>query len=136
MILVKRSNSSGLVNFDNTSMFCLAFPNSAASFSTAVYWCFARHCCRHRNFQLPTSVLMFLKSSSSGSMKNIPCNFLALSNFRFSIAHVCFALRFDASDACLHISGHTLSGLEVVCFLVSFSTDHAHPCSGFFKQIQ
>ena len=29
-----------------------------------------------------------------------------------------------------HISGHLLSGLEVVCFLVSLSPDHVHPSSG------
>ena len=39
----------------------------------------------------------------------------------------CFALRFDASDIGFHISGHTLSGLEVVCFLVSLLPDHIHP---------
>ena len=63
-----QSNSRGLVSFHNTSMFCLTFPNTAVGFPTVVYWCFARHCCWYRNFQLPTSVflMMFLKSSSSG----------------------------------------------------------------------
>ena len=37
---------------------------------------------------------------------------------------LCF---FAASDICFHISGHTLSGLEGVCFLVSLSPDHAYP---------
>ena len=63
---------------------------------------------------------------------NIPRNCLALSSFGFSMAHFCFALRlrFDASDMCFHISGHTLSGLEVVCFLVSLSPDHVYPSGG------
>ena len=48
----------------------------------------------------------------------------------FSIAHFCFAFRFDASDICFHISGHTLSGRGVVCFLVSLSPDHVYPSGG------
>ena len=70
-------------------------------------------------------------SSSSGSMKKIPRYCLALLSFGFSMAYFCFALRFDASDICFHISGHTLSGLEVVCFLVSLLPDHVYPSSGF-----
>ena len=69
-------------------------------------------------------------SSSSGSMKKIPRNCLALSSFGFSTAHFCFALLFAASDICIHISGHTLSGLEVVCFLVNLSQDNVYPSSG------
>ena len=122
-----RTNSGGLVSFDNTSMFCLASPNTAVGFSTAVHWCFARHCCWHRNCQLPTSVffMMSLKSLSSSSMKKIQRNFLASSSFGFSIAHFCFAFRFTASDICFHISCHALSGLDVVCFLVSLTS---RPC--------
>ena len=37
---------------------------------------------------------------------------------------------FAASDICFHISDHTLSGLEVVCFLASLSPG---PC--FFRQV-
>ena len=73
-------------------------------------------------------------SSSSGSMKMIPRCCLALSSFGFSITHFCFALLFAASDICFHISGHTLSGLEVVCFLVSLSQDHVYPSGGLFVQ--
>ena len=51
--------------------------------------------------------IMSLNSSSSSSLKKIQRNLLALSFLLF------FAFR------C--ISGHTLSGLEVVCFLVSLS---------------
>ena len=43
------------------------------------------------------------------------CILLAISSLGFSMAHFCFSFLFAASD----ISGHTLSGLEVVCFLVS-----------------
>ena len=67
-----------------------------------------------------TFFMVCLNSSSSGSMKKIPHNCLALSSFGLSIAHFCFALRFDASDICFHRSGHTLSGLEVVCFPVKW----------------
>ena len=79
--------------------------------------------------------MVCLNSSSFGSMKKIPHNFLALSSFGFSIAHFCFALLFAASDICFHISGHTLSGLEVVCFLVNLPADHVNPSGGlsFYK---
>ena len=71
-----------------------------------------------------------LSSSTSGSMKKIPRNCLALSRIGFSTIHFCFALRFDASDICFLKSGHTLSGLEVVCFLVSLPPDHVSPSGG------
>ena len=54
-------------------------------------------------------------------MKNIPLNRLALSNFGFAIAHLCFAFFFAASDINIHIFVRTLSGREVVCFLVGLS---------------
>ena len=73
---------------------------------------------------LRAAFIVSLSSSSFGSMKNIPLNCLALSSFSLSMAHLCFAFFFAASDICFHISGHTLSGLEVVCFLVSLHPDH------------
>ena len=63
-------------------------------------------------------------------MKKISRNLLALSNFGFSIAHFSFALHFAASDICFHTSGHTLSGLEVACFLVRLSPNHENPSGG------
>ena len=63
-------------------------------------------------------------------MKKIPRNLLALSSFGFSMVHFLLFLRFDASDLCFHISGHTVSGLEVVCFLVSLLKDHVYPSGG------
>ena len=112
-----QSNSHRFVSFDNTSIFRLVFPNTAAAFTAAIYWCFTWHCCWHRNFQLSTTVF----HGSSGSMKKIPRNLLAISSLGFSMIHFCFAFRFDASDICFNISGHTVSGLEVVCFIVSLS---------------
>ena len=32
---------------------------------------------------------------------------------------------------CFHISGHTLSGLDVIGFFVNFSPDHGYPSRGF-----
>ena len=92
-----------------------------------------RHCCWHRNFELSTSIFQkkSLNSSSSGSTKKIPRDLLALSSFGFSMAHFCFSLRFDASDTCLQISGLTLSGLEMICYLVRITTDHVYPSGGF-----
>ena len=83
---------------------------------------------------LRAAFIVSLNSSSSGSMKKIPRNCLALSGFGFSIAHFCFAIFFAASDICVHISGHTLSGLEVVCFLVSLHPDHVDPFRWTFVQ--
>ena len=48
----------------------------------------------------------------------------------------CFALLFNASDKIFHKTGHTLSGLEVVCFLVRVSPDHVYPSGGLsFNQM-
>ena len=115
--------SRAFVGINNTHIFCLAFPNIAVGFTTALYRYFATHSCWHRNFQLSlrAAFIVSLNSSSSGSIKNIPTNCLALSSFGFSIAHLCFAFFFAASDINFHISGHTSSGREVVCFLVSLS---------------
>ena len=74
--------------------------------------------------------MILLNSSSSGSMKKISRNCLVISSFGVSRAHFCFALLFAASDICFHISGHTLPGLEVVCFLVSLHPDHVYPLGG------
>ena len=68
--------------------------------------------------------MVCLNSSSFGSMKKIPRICLALSSFGFSTANLCFAFFFAASDKC------PLSGLEVVCFLVSLSPDHVYPSGG------
>ena len=46
--------SRAFVGINNTSVFGLAFLNTAASFPAAIYWCFAWHCYWHRNFQLST----------------------------------------------------------------------------------
>ena len=42
----------------------------------------------------------------------------------------CFALRSYASDICSHMSGHTLSGREVICFLVSLLPDNVYSSGG------
>ena len=79
--------------------------------------------------------IVSVNSSSAGSMKYIPRNFLALSSFVFSIAYFCFSFRFDASDTSFHISGHKESGLDVVCFLVSRSQDHVYPSGSFSSTV-
>ena len=113
-----QSYSHRLVGIDSTSMFGLVFHQIAAGFLAAICWCFARHCCWHRNFQLATSVFHCVyKFFIIWLMKKIPRNCMALSSIRFLIAHFCFALLFAASHKCFH----TLPGLEVVCFLVSLS---------------
>ena len=47
--------SRAFVGINNTSVFCLAFPNIALGLPTALNRNFARHCCWHRNIQLSTS---------------------------------------------------------------------------------
>ena len=123
--------SHAFVGINNTSEFCLAISNTAVGFSTALYRYFARHCCWHRNFQLSTSGFdCELEFFIVWFNKNIPLNCLALSSLGFSIAHFCFSLRFNASDICVHISGHALSRREVVCFLASLPADHVYPPGG------
>ena len=78
--------------------------------------------------------IVSLNFSSFGSMKNIFLNCLALSSIGFSIAHLCFAFFFAASDIRVHISGHTLSGREVVCVLASLLQDHVYPSAALFVQ--
>ena len=63
-------------------------------------------------------------------MKNIPLDCLALSSLGFSMVHVCFAFFLAASDIRVHKSGHTSSGREVVCCLVSLLPDHVYPSGG------
>ena len=114
------------LSFDNTSIYGLAFPKALQI--TGVLQGIAAGI-GISNF-LRAFLMMCLNSSSSGSMKKVPRNCLALSSCGSSIAHFCFGLRFDASSICFHISVHTLSGLEVVCFLVSLSQDHVYPSGG------
>ena len=93
---------------------------------------FARHCWWHRNFQLSTSgfdceleffVIWFVEEYSLQVSGIVELWFLD------SPSLFCF-LFFAASDMCYHLSDHTLSGREVVCFLVSLPTDHVYPSGG------
>ena len=105
MISVRNSFQSDFqrfASFNNTSVFCLMFSNTAAGVPAALaYWSFTRHWCCHRNFHsnFPLAFFMIrMNSSSSGPIKKLPRNLLALSSFGFSMAHFWFSLRFDASD--------------------------------------
>ena len=106
-----------------------------------------RHCCWHRN-EFPTFYDHFAVFNFSSGMKKFLVIFW---HFRTLVSGTpifvfCFFFQFlggldwncpflflfaDASDICLLTSGPTLSGLEVVCFLVSLSPDHLHPSSRF-----
>ena len=113
-----QSFSIRFVDIDISSIFDLVFLSTAAGFSASIYWCFARHCCWHGNFQLPTSVFddvpEFFVCRFNDKRYHV---IVLLSSFGFSIANFCFALLFAASDICFHTSGHSLSGLA--CFFVS-----------------
>ena len=71
-----QSYSHRFVGIDNTSIFGIVFPNTAAGFSTAMYWCFYKALLVAS--EIPTFyehfLMMCLNSSSSGSMKKIPRN--------------------------------------------------------------
>ena len=99
--------------------FCLAFPTIAVGFSTAIYRYFARHMLLAS--ELPT-LYEWLSLWAWILHRLVQWRiFLFIvwhcRAFGFSIAHLCFAFFFTASDICFHISGHTSSGREVVCFL-------------------
>ena len=107
-----QSNSHRFISFDNTSIFALVFPKTAAGFSAATYWVLSSNATGIGISNFLRAVFMVrLNSSSSGSIKKIP-------------------RRFDQSDICFHISGHTLSGLDFVCFLVSLPPEHENPSGG------
>ena len=93
----------------------LAFSNTAVGYCSFSVFCIAAGI-GTSNF-LRAAFIVSLKSSSFGSIKNIPLNCLVLSSFGFSTAHVGFAFFFTASDIDVHLSGHT-SGREVFRFLV------------------
>ena len=85
----------------NRILSCVALPNIAVGFSTALEKQFARHCCWHRNFhsKIPrTTFIVNLNFSSFGSMKNVSLNCLAFSSLGFPTTHLCFAFFFAASD--------------------------------------
>ena len=93
MILVERSFHElrcRFIGLNNASVFCLVFFNYVTSFVVLCTLKFARHW--GSNFL--RAFFMISYSPSSGSIKQIPRNFLALSSFSFSIAHFCFSLTF------------------------------------------
>ena len=53
---VFQSHCHRVVGINNTSIFGLSLPNTAAGFTKAIYWCFTRHYCWHRNFKLSMRV--------------------------------------------------------------------------------
>ena len=94
--------------------------HTAANFTAVIYYGFTKHCCWHRNYQLSTSIF-------HGTFEFFIINFneedttlsSGIIELWFLVIIFCCALRFDVPSIYFHISGHTLSGLEVVCFLVS-----------------
>ena len=50
----------------------LSFPKTAAGFAAAIYWCFTRHCCWHRNFQLSTSVVVWHYRALVSQLTTLP----------------------------------------------------------------
>ena len=108
--------SRAFVGINNTSVFCHAFPNIAVG-SPLLFIGLLQGIAAGigtPNF-LRAAFIVNWNSSSFGSKKYssqlsgiVELWFLDSSSFFFA-----------ASDICFHISGQTLSGLEVVCFLVS-----------------
>ena len=111
--------------FNNTSVFCLVLSTCATGFPVLMKLNSTRHCCWHWNFQLSTSFFFSLEFFIIKFNKEIPRNLLALPSCGFSMApFLLFSSLRCIRHLVLHI-GHTLSGLDVVCFLVSL---HPGPC--------
>ena len=91
-------------------------------------------CCWHRTFPTlyESFYIVWLNSSSSGSMKKIPRNCLVLSSFGFSIVHFCFAFSLHQPCASTHLATHRLDEKLFV-----FLKDHVYPSGGlsFSKMI-
>ena len=119
------------VGIDNTSISGIAFSNTAAGFPRGNLLGFYKALLLASEFQLSTSFFhglfkFFIIWFNEEDTPYLPGTI----ELWFSNAHFCFACRFDASDMWFHISGHTLSGLEVVCFLVSLPPDNENPSGG------
>ena len=124
--------SRAFVGINNTSVFCLAFPNTAVGFSTALYQYFARHCCWHRNFQLSTSgfrreleffIVWFNKEYSSQLPGIVELWFLD------SPSLFCLLFLLHRTHASTYLATHRL-GERLFVFLVSILTDHVYPSGG------
>ena len=122
-----------LMRFGGSRPRHLAIRFNAAAFTVLLTLKFATHCGWHRNFQLSTRILhdifgFFIirinEVNTTQSSGIVELRF-------FSIAHLCFALRAGASDTSFQISGHKVSVLEVVCFLVSLNPENVYPSRGF-----
>ena len=82
------------------------------------------------NFLRAFSIIR-LNSPSSGSIKKRPSNLLALSSLGSrwpTFAFLCVSMHQTYAST---LSGHTVSGLEVVCFLVNHSPNHSLSPSTF-----
>ena len=103
-----QSDSHRVVGIDNTSIFGLAFPNTGAGFTAAIYWCFKRHCCWHRNFQLSTIFFhgMFELFIIWFNEEDAHVNCLALLSLGFSIAHflLCFSFSLHLTYASTYLA--------------------------------
>ena len=124
--------SCAFVGINNASKSCPAVPNIAVGFPLLFVGILQAIVAGigTSNF-LRAALIVSLNSSSFGSIKNILLNCPTLSSFGFLIAHLCLAFFFAASDMCVHISGHTSSEREGVCFLVSLLPDHVYSSGGF-----
>ena len=90
------------IGLNNAGVFCLTIFRTATGLAVLFTSGFARHCCKHRNFQLSTRRLhnileFFIRWINE--VNTTKC--LALSSFGFSTAHFCFSFRLDASDISL-----------------------------------
>ena len=120
--------SRPFVGINNTSVFCLAFPNIAVGFSTALYRYFARHCCLHRNFQLSTSgfhcelefFVVWFNEEYSSQLSGIVELWLLDSPSLFSFLLRCIR------DTLPHIWPYIVGSWGRL-FLVSLPPDHVYP---------
>ena len=140
MKLVKRSFHAfprRLVDFKNANVFCLAHPFQR--YKSRVYlsrWSLARHCSWHRNFQFSTCSLHDIFEFSIVTINEVnSTQFSSIVELRFfDCATFAIPCVWTLPTCLSKISGHKVSGLEVVCFLVSLSSGQWKSIRCFFIQ--
>ena len=92
---------------------------------------FAKHCCWHRNFQLsPRGFHCELEFFVVWFNEEYSSQLSGIVELWFLDSPSLFCFLFRCIGHTFHISGHTSSGREVFCFLVSRSPDHVYPSGG------
>ena len=115
-----------LMRFNDACVFCYASVGSFATrFPALVVLDLTKHDWFHWPFQLFPRIFLFLWTLPSGSTKSVPLIILALSSFRFSMAHL-LAFLFDEQflSFLTKFLATEKTGLEVAWFFCKPLPDH------------